>query len=86
MLKICHTHRKCDTDLLKDTPATLERKSGNASKSSGAPEIPNSDNFDWQQERSSVKDVCLTFSAIAPIARAAATRVSQFLLRRNCET
>ena len=66
-------------------PATLEWKSGNASKSSEIPGIPKSDNFDLKQEKSWGKDVWLTFSAIAPIARAAATLVSQFLLRRYWE-
>ena len=57
-----------------------------ATTSSTTQEIPTSDNFVSTQLYSSVKDVCLTFAAIAPMACAAATLVSQFLLRRYCET
>lgn len=60
----------------------LEWKPGMAIKSSTTPEIPASDILDLTQERTSAIDACLTFSAIAPIAWAAATLVSQFLLRR----
>lgn len=59
----------------KDTPTSLE-----------ASENPTSANSISRDFRSSLRDMCLTFSAIAPTAWAAATLVSQFLLRRYWET
>lgn len=64
----------------------LESNIGRATMSSAAAEIPASHIFDWMQAKSSFTEACLTFSAIAPIAWAAATLVSQFLLRRYCDT
>lgn len=68
-----HPNRKSkinynNTHLLNDVPATLESKIGKATISSTAPDIPASDIFDSILVKSSIKDVCLTFSAIAPTA------------------
>lgn len=74
-------------NLLNETLVTiLEWKLGHATTSSTVPDIPASDIFVSTEANNSVIDVCLIFWAIAPIAWAAATLVSQFLLRRYWET
>lgn len=74
-------------NLVNETLATiLEWKLGHATMSSTIPDIPTSDIFVSTQENNSFKVVSLTFWAIAPIAWAAATLVSQLLLRRCCDT
>lgn len=73
-------------NLLNETlESFLKCNLGHPTKSSAIPETPASDIFDSKQANNSATDVCLAFWAMAPIAWAAATLVSQFLLRRYCE-
>jgi hypothetical protein len=92
--KIKSTYNKCkrvqnqsiNNLLNKPFDIIWEWKLGHATKSSTWPETPISDIFVSTEANNSVKEVCLTFWAIAPIAWAAATLVSQFLLWRFWET
>lgn len=80
-----HLH-KLETLETKKNLLNADWTSGIARTSSILPDKPASEIFNPTQSMSSDTDVCLTFCAIAPIACAAATRVSQFLLRKYWDT
>lgn len=69
-------------NLLNELPEIFDCKYGHAHRSSTLQDFPYSDIFDTTEVISSFRLMCLTFSAIDPIAWAAATLVSQFLLRK----
>lgn len=79
--------KKMTYNLLKGTPdKTLDWKAGHDSTSSKTHVTPTSEIFVSTVVNMSEKDACLTFWAMAPIAWADATLVSQFLLRRHWAT
>ena len=85
-VKECKINQSINNLLNEPFDIIWEWKSEHATKSSTRPETPISDIFVSTEANNSVKETCLTFWAIAPIAWAAATLVSHFLLWRFWET